>query len=65
MDPLPTLQCLENQHGGGSVMVWTAMLDGRSPLHVFDRGSVTGVRYRDEVLELYAFSGVQWTLSSS
>ncbi|KFM60351.1 Transposable element Tcb2 transposase, partial [Stegodyphus mimosarum] len=29
------------------------MLDGRTPLHVFERGSVTGVRYRDEVLEPY------------
>jgi len=29
------------------------LLDGRTPLHVFDGGSVTGVRYRDEVLEPY------------
>ncbi|GFW74071.1 DDE_3 domain-containing protein [Trichonephila clavipes] len=29
------------------------MLDDRTPLHVFERGSVTGVRYRDEVLETY------------
>ncbi|GFY07272.1 transposable element Tcb2 transposase [Trichonephila clavipes] len=29
------------------------MLDGRTPLHVFERGSVTGVRYRDEFLEPY------------
>ncbi|GFT18395.1 DDE_3 domain-containing protein [Trichonephila clavipes] len=27
------------------------MLDGRTPLFAFERGSVTGVRYRDEVLE--------------
>ncbi|GFX46276.1 DDE_3 domain-containing protein [Trichonephila clavipes] len=33
-------------------MVWAGiMLDDRTPLHVFERGSVTGVRYRDEVLE--------------
>ncbi|KFM74688.1 Transposable element Tcb2 transposase, partial [Stegodyphus mimosarum] len=33
-------------------MVWAGiMLDGRTPFHVFDRGSVTGVRYRDEVWE--------------
>ncbi len=33
-------------------MVWASiMLDGRIYLHVFDKGSVTGVRYRDEVLE--------------
>ncbi|KFM74611.1 Transposable element Tc3 transposase, partial [Stegodyphus mimosarum] len=41
-----------NNYGG--VMVWAGiMLDGRTPLHVLDRGSVTGVRYRDEVLEPY------------
>ncbi|GBN24069.1 hypothetical protein AVEN_27890-1 [Araneus ventricosus] len=35
-------------------MVWAGiMLDGRTPLHVFERGTVTGVRYRDEILEPY------------
>ncbi|GBO44153.1 hypothetical protein AVEN_239551-1, partial [Araneus ventricosus] len=29
------------------------MLDGRTPLHVFERGTVIGVRYRDEILEPY------------
>ncbi|GBM12594.1 hypothetical protein AVEN_146777-1 [Araneus ventricosus] len=29
------------------------MLDGRTPLHVFERGAETGVRYRDEILESY------------
>ncbi|GBO36068.1 hypothetical protein AVEN_187631-1 [Araneus ventricosus] len=29
------------------------MLDCRTPLHVFDRATVTGVRYRDEILEPY------------
>ncbi|GBM00745.1 hypothetical protein AVEN_150912-1 [Araneus ventricosus] len=29
------------------------MLDGRTPLHVFERGTVTGVRYKNEILELY------------
>ncbi len=44
---------IDNYDGGG-VMVWGGiMLDGRTSLHVFDRGSVTGVRYRDEVLEPY------------
>ncbi|GBM63305.1 hypothetical protein AVEN_186125-1 [Araneus ventricosus] len=39
---------------GGSLMVWAGiMLDGRTPLHVFERGTVTGVRYRDEILEPY------------
>ncbi|KFM60781.1 Transposable element Tcb2 transposase, partial [Stegodyphus mimosarum] len=43
-----------NNYGGGGVMVWAGIiLDGRASLHVFDRGSVTGVRYRDEILEPY------------
>ncbi|GFT02226.1 DDE_3 domain-containing protein [Trichonephila clavipes] len=29
------------------------MLDGSTPLHVFERGSVIGVRYEEEVLEPY------------
>ncbi|GBM69328.1 hypothetical protein AVEN_155753-1 [Araneus ventricosus] len=29
------------------------MLDGRTPLHVYERITVTGVRYRDEILEPY------------
>ncbi|GFX71710.1 transposable element Tc1 transposase [Trichonephila clavipes] len=29
------------------------MLDARTPLHVFEKNSVTGVRYRDKVLEPY------------
>ncbi|GBN46319.1 hypothetical protein AVEN_262271-1 [Araneus ventricosus] len=29
------------------------MLDGRTPLHVFERGIVTGVRYRDEIMKPY------------
>lgn len=37
--------------GGGSVMVWAGIfLNGRTDLIVIDRGSLTGVRYRDEVL---------------
>ncbi|GBM38350.1 hypothetical protein AVEN_170939-1 [Araneus ventricosus] len=43
-----------DHYGGGSLMVWAGiMLDGRTPLHVFERGTVTGVRYRDEILEPY------------
>ncbi|GBL74382.1 hypothetical protein AVEN_235350-1 [Araneus ventricosus] len=49
-DPLPTLH-----YGGGSLMVWAGiMLDVRTPLHVFERDTVTGVRFRDEILEPYA-----------
>ncbi|GFW60139.1 transposable element Tcb2 transposase [Trichonephila clavipes] len=43
-----------DNYGVGGLMVWTGIiLDGRTPLHVFERGSVTVVRYRDEVLEPY------------
>ncbi|GBN18658.1 hypothetical protein AVEN_173768-1 [Araneus ventricosus] len=41
-----------NHYGGGGLMVWAGiMLDDRTPLHVFERGTVTSVRYRDEILE--------------
>ncbi|GFT72577.1 transposable element Tcb1 transposase [Trichonephila clavipes] len=37
---------------GESIMVWTGTSLGyRTNLHIFKRGSVTAVRYRDEVLE--------------
>ncbi|GBN25544.1 hypothetical protein AVEN_166142-1 [Araneus ventricosus] len=43
-----------DHYGGGGLMVWTGiMLDGRTPLHVFERGTVTGERYRDEILGPY------------
>ncbi|GBN56782.1 hypothetical protein AVEN_245928-1 [Araneus ventricosus] len=39
-----------DHYGGGDLMVWAGiMLDGRTPLHVFERDTVTGVRYRDEI----------------
>ncbi|GFV72702.1 DDE_3 domain-containing protein [Trichonephila clavipes] len=35
-------------------MVWAGiMLDSRTPLHIFERGFVSGVRYRNEDLEPY------------
>ncbi|GBM11017.1 Transposable element Tcb2 transposase [Araneus ventricosus] len=43
-----------DHYGRGGLMVWAGiMLDGGTPLHVFERGTVTGVRYRDEILEPY------------
>ncbi|GBN53458.1 hypothetical protein AVEN_38562-1 [Araneus ventricosus] len=43
-----------DHYGGGGLMVWAGiMLDGRTPLHVFERGTVTGSRYRDEILGPY------------
>ncbi|GBO45359.1 hypothetical protein AVEN_90355-1 [Araneus ventricosus] len=54
-DPLPALQCPRNRP------LWQRRFDGldrqhvvyRTPLHVFERGYVTGVRYRDENLKPY------------
>ena len=41
-----------NRYGGGSVMVWGGIsMDGRTDLHVFGRGGINAVRYRDEILE--------------
>ncbi|GFU20448.1 transposable element Tcb2 transposase [Trichonephila clavipes] len=43
-----------DNYGGEGLMVWAdIVLDGRAPLHVFERGFVTGVRYRDDVLKPY------------
>ncbi|KFM60109.1 Transposable element Tc1 transposase, partial [Stegodyphus mimosarum] len=43
-----------DRFGSGGVMVWGGiMIDGRTPLHVFSSGSVTGQIYRDEVLDAY------------
>ncbi|KAL0161626.1 hypothetical protein M9458_045351, partial [Cirrhinus mrigala] len=37
--------------GSGSVMVWGGIsLEGRTALHVLARGSLTAIRYRDEIL---------------
>lgn len=39
-----------DRHGGGSIMVWGGIhLHGRTPLHLV-RGTLTGLRYRDEVV---------------
>uniref|UniRef100_A0A8C7W4M5 Tc1-like transposase DDE domain-containing protein n=1 Tax=Oncorhynchus mykiss TaxID=8022 RepID=A0A8C7W4M5_ONCMY len=40
-----------DQFGGESVMVWGGIsLGGRTALHVLARGSLTAIRYRDEIL---------------
>ena len=39
-----------DRYGGGSVMVWGGFhLSGRTPLHII-QGSLTGQRYRDEIV---------------
>ena len=43
-----------DRYGGGSLMVWGGISrDGRTDLHVLERGTMTGVRYRDEILDVY------------
>uniref|UniRef100_A0A673ZYU8 Transposase Tc1-like domain-containing protein n=1 Tax=Salmo trutta TaxID=8032 RepID=A0A673ZYU8_SALTR len=40
-----------DQFGGGSLMVWGGIsFGGRTALHVLARGSLTAIRYRDEIL---------------
>ena len=40
-----------NRFGGGSVVVWGGIsLEGRTDMHVLNRGNLTGARYRDEIL---------------
>ncbi|GFU69498.1 DDE_3 domain-containing protein [Trichonephila clavipes] len=50
---------IDNYGGGGFMVCADIMLDGRRSLNVFERGSVTGVRCSDEVLEpcVYLFRG--------
>ncbi|KAI4889716.1 hypothetical protein NFI96_019413 [Prochilodus magdalenae] len=47
--------CIIIQHdwfGGGSVMVWGGIsLEGRTDLYRLDNGTLTAIRYREEVLE--------------
>ncbi|KAL1022164.1 hypothetical protein UPYG_G00022980, partial [Umbra pygmaea] len=48
----PACNILQHGHfGGGSVMVWGGIsLGGHTALHVVARGSLTAIRYRDEIL---------------
>jgi transposase len=40
--------------GGGGLMVWGGItLNGRTDLHVIDYGTLTGQRYRDNILDTY------------
>ncbi|GFX99622.1 transposable element Tc3 transposase [Trichonephila clavipes] len=46
----PDLQC----YRGGGILFWAGIsLDGHTELHVFHGGTVTGLRYRDEILDPY------------
>ncbi|KAI3369545.1 hypothetical protein L3Q82_007754 [Scortum barcoo] len=48
---LPATSSSMTWFGSGSVMVWGGIsLGGRTALHVLARGSLTAIRYRDEIL---------------
>ncbi|GFX03932.1 transposable element Tcb2 transposase [Trichonephila clavipes] len=48
----PTL--LKDSYRGGGILVWAGIsLRGHTDLHVFHGGTVTGLRYRDEILDPY------------
>ncbi|KAI4901808.1 hypothetical protein NFI96_009500 [Prochilodus magdalenae] len=50
-DLLPATSFSMTDFGSGSVMVWCGIsLEGRTALHVLARGSLTAIRYRDEIL---------------
>ena len=39
-----------DRYGGGSIMVWAGISrGGRTDLHIVMRGTMTGVRYRDDI----------------
>ncbi|GBL83429.1 Transposable element Tcb2 transposase [Araneus ventricosus] len=43
-----------HSYRGGGIMVWAGIsLGGHTDLHVFHGGTLTGVRYRDEILDTY------------
>ncbi|UYV82892.1 hypothetical protein LAZ67_22001270 [Cordylochernes scorpioides] len=42
----------KDAYDGKGVMVWAGiMTNGRTPLHVFDNGTLNAQRYRDEILK--------------
>ncbi|GFU52302.1 transposable element Tcb2 transposase [Trichonephila clavipes] len=48
------LCCSQTDYRGGGILVWAGIsLGGHTDLHVFHGGTVTGLRYRDEILDPY------------
>ncbi|GFU96912.1 transposable element Tcb2 transposase [Trichonephila clavipes] len=46
-----------HSYRGGGILVWAGIsLGGHTDLHVFHGGTVTGLRYRDEILDPYVHS---------
>ena len=43
-----------DRFGGGSVMVWAGIsAQGKTDLHVIDNGTLTALRYVNEILDVY------------
>lgn len=46
--------CEHDRYGGGSIMVWGGISwEGKTDLHVFQNGTITGERYINEILDVY------------
>ncbi|GFX43671.1 transposable element Tcb2 transposase [Trichonephila clavipes] len=52
-----------HSYRGGGILVWAGIsLGGHTDLHVFHGGTVTGLRYRDEILDPYVrpYAALLW-----
>lgn len=50
----PVCVATHDRHGGGSVMVWAGIsMQGRTDLHIVQNGTLTAVRYVNEILDVY------------
>ncbi|GFU63939.1 transposable element Tcb2 transposase [Trichonephila clavipes] len=51
----------KDHYGQGGLMVWVGIMsDGYIDLNVFDRGTLTGQRFRDEFLAPYDIQRLEW-----
>ena len=50
----PVCVAEHDRFGGGSVMVWAGIsAQGKTDLHVIDNGTLTALRYVNEILDVY------------
>ena len=51
---VPVCVAEHDQFGGGSVMVWAGIsAQGKTDLHVIDNGTLTALRYVNQILDVY------------